>query len=53
MHSIAEQRSFTDGRIVVRGRADVDAVKRLQAETAAELYALLPANLDKVFKGEL
>jgi hypothetical protein len=29
------------------------ALKRLQAETAAELDALLPAILDKAFKGEL
>ena len=28
-------------------------IKRLQAETAAELDALLPAILDKAFKGEL
>jgi hypothetical protein len=34
-------------------RAEVDALKRLQAETAAELDALLPAVLDKAFKGEL
>ena len=27
--------------------------KRLQAETAAELDALLPAILDKAFKGDL
>jgi len=33
--------------------AEVDALKRLQAETAAELEALLPAILDKAFKGEL
>jgi len=33
--------------------AEVDALKRLQAETAAELDALLPAILDKAFKGEL
>lgn len=31
----------------------MDALKRLQAETAAELDALLPALLDKAFKGEL
>jgi type I restriction enzyme S subunit len=31
----------------------VDALKRLQAETSAELDALLPAILDKAFKGEL
>jgi type I restriction enzyme S subunit len=30
-----------------------DALKRLQAGTAAELDALLPAILDKAFKGEL
>ena len=29
------------------------ALKRLQAETAAELAALLPALLDRAFKGEL
>lgn len=34
-------------------RAKVDALKHLQAETAAELDALLPAVLDKAFKGEL
>jgi type I restriction enzyme S subunit len=34
-------------------QAEVDALKRLQAATAAELAALLPAILDKVFKGEL
>ena len=34
--------------------AEVDALKRLlQAETAAELDALLPAVLDKAFKAEL
>lgn len=31
----------------------VDAVKALQTETAAELDAMLPAILDKAFKGEL
>jgi type I restriction enzyme S subunit len=34
-------------------QAEVDVLKRLQAETAAELDALLPAILDKAFKGEL
>lgn len=34
-------------------QAEVDALKRLQAETAAELGALLPALLDRAFKGEL
>jgi type I restriction enzyme S subunit len=34
-------------------QADVHAIKALQSETAAELDALLPAILDKAFKGEL
>jgi type I restriction enzyme S subunit len=34
-------------------QAQVDALKRLQAQTAAELDALLPAILDKAFKGRL
>jgi type I restriction enzyme S subunit len=34
-------------------QAKVDALKRLQAETSAELDALLPAILDRAFKGEL
>jgi hypothetical protein len=33
-------------------QAKVDALKRLQAETAAELDALLPSILDRAFKGE-
>jgi type I restriction enzyme, S subunit len=33
--------------------AEVDRLKALQAETAAELDALLPAILDRAFKGEL
>ena len=44
-----------------RNAAEVDALMRLQAETAprlgsgqaAELDALLPAILDRAFKGEL
>ena len=43
-------------RIVVELDAlqmELDALKRLQVETAAELDALLPAILDKAFKGEL
>jgi type I restriction enzyme S subunit len=31
----------------------VDELRRLQAETAAELNALLPAILDRAFRGEL
>jgi type I restriction enzyme S subunit len=34
-------------------QAEVDALKRLQAATASELDALLPAILDRAFKGEL
>ncbi len=34
-------------------QAEIDALKRLQSETAAELDALLPAILDRAFKGEL
>lgn len=34
-------------------QAKVDAVKRLQNETSTELDALLPAILDRAFKGEL
>ena len=34
-------------------QAEVDTLKRLQAETAAELDALLPSILDRAFKGEL
>lgn len=34
-------------------RDRLNAVKRLQAETQAELDALLPAVLDRAFRGEL
>lgn len=34
-------------------QAQMDALKRLQAETATELDALLPSVLDRAFKGEL
>ena len=34
-------------------QAKVDTVKRLQAETQAELEALLPSVLDRAFRGEL
>jgi type I restriction enzyme S subunit len=33
--------------------AEVDALRRLQAETVVEIDALLPAILDRAFKGEL
>ena len=49
--------SLTEQRRIVAEldalHAEVDALKRLQAETAAELDALLPAILDRAFKGEL
>ncbi len=34
-------------------QAKVDALKKLQAETAAELDAMMPSVLDRAFKGEL
>jgi type I restriction enzyme, S subunit len=34
-------------------QTEVDALQHLEAETAAELEALLPAILDRAFKGEL
>jgi type I restriction enzyme S subunit len=34
-------------------QGEVDALKGLQAETAAELDALMPAILDRAFRGEL
>jgi type I restriction enzyme, S subunit len=34
-------------------QAKIDVLKRLQAETSAELDALLPSILDKAFKGDL
>lgn len=49
--SLSEQR-----RIVAELDAlqtEVDTLKRYQADTAAELDALLPAVLDRAFRGEL
>ena len=34
-------------------QAKVDAMKTMQAQSAAELDALLPSILDRAFKGEL
>ena len=34
-------------------QSEVDTLKRLQSETAAELDALLPSILDHAFRGEL
>jgi type I restriction enzyme S subunit len=36
-----------------RVRAKLDGVKALQADTEVEIDALLPAVLDRAFKGEL
>ena len=49
--ALSEQRRIVAELDALQGR--VDALKRLQAETAAELDALLPSILDKAFKGEL
>jgi len=48
---LEEQRrivSYLDGL-----ETQLNALKQLQAETAAELDALLPSVLDKAFNGEL
>ena len=47
----AEQRRFVSE--LDAWQVEVDPLKRLQAETATELDALLPAILDRAFKGEL
>ena len=39
--------------LIILAGNEADALKRLQAETAAKLDALLPAILDRAFKGEL
>jgi type I restriction enzyme S subunit len=49
--SLPEQRRIVSELDALQ--TEVDALKRLQAETATELGALLPAILDKAFKGEL
>ncbi len=49
--SLAEQRRIVTYLHEVQAR--VDAVRALQAETAAELNALLPSVLDRAFRGEL
>jgi len=49
--SLSEQRRIVGELDTLNGR--VDALKRLQSETAGELDALLPSVLDKAFKGEL
>jgi type I restriction enzyme S subunit len=49
--SFPEQLRIVDS--LDRLHAKVEALKRLQAETATELDAMLPAILDRAFKGEL
>jgi type I restriction enzyme S subunit len=49
--SVGEQAQIVENLDALQ--AKLDAVKALQAETAAELDAMLPAILDKAFKGEL
>jgi len=49
--SVSEQRRIVAELDALQ--AQVDGLKRLQSETAAELDALLPAILDRAFKGEL
>jgi type I restriction enzyme S subunit len=46
---LSEQRRIVDELDALQ--AKVDALKRLQAETAAELDALLPSILDRAFRG--
>jgi len=48
---LAQQRRIMDDLDALQ--AQVDALKRLQAETAVDLDALLPSILDRAFKGEL
>jgi type I restriction enzyme S subunit len=50
-HSLPEQRRIVEELDGLQ--AKVDALKRAQAETAAELDALLPSVLDRAFRGEL
>ncbi len=48
---LSEQRRILDELNAMR--SEVDTLKHIQAETAAELDALLPAILDRAFKGEI
>lgn len=49
--SLEEQRHIVTELVNLQAKTDV--LKRLQIETAAELDAMLPAILDRAFKGEL
>lgn len=48
---LSEQLRIVAGLDVLQ--AEVDTLKRHQADTAAKLDALLPAILDRAFRGEL
>lgn len=54
---VARRGQFPEQRRIVAEldalQAEVDALKRLQTGTAAELDALMPAVLDRAFRGEL
>jgi hypothetical protein len=45
--------NYSDQEIGARVFKELESLKRLQAETAIELDALLPSILDRAFKGEL
>lgn len=49
--SLTEQKSIVEKLDALQG--EVDRLKRLQTETAAEMSRLQPAILDRAFKGEL
>lgn len=48
-----DEQGLASGVILDGLQAKVDALRRLQAKTAAELDAMLPSILDRVFRGEL
>ena len=48
---LSEQRRIVKELDALQAR--VDALKKLQAETAVDLDALLPSVLDKAFKGDI
>jgi hypothetical protein len=51
MNSTLEQRQVVAELDMLK--AEVDALKRLQTDTATELDALFPDILERAFKGEL
>jgi hypothetical protein len=57
-HSFTEQKTLLDNQHRIVAYLDdlqpkVDALKRLQEETAKELDAMLPSVLNRAFRGEL